>query len=211
MSLPISFPHLWYPSTSGSRKALMIVLHGRGDSPEGFTWLPSTLQIPELNYLLIQAPDDYYDGYSWYDLPPDQLPGILHSRILLEQLFVELSEEGFKPEQCFLFGFSQGCLMTLEFGSRFPNLLKGYIGISGYCYDVKKLMEEAVRTVIHQGNWLITHGTLDDVLSVQTTREQMQELMNQGFKMDYQEYRKSHTIDENVELPYIRDWILKRI
>jgi len=203
--------HQWQYASNGSRASLMIVLHGRGDSPEGFKWFPSELGIPDLNYLFVQAPDEYYGGYSWYDLPPDQLPGILRSRKLLEDLFTDLKVQGFKPAQCFLFGFSQGCLMTLEFGSRYPHPLKGYIGISGYCYEVDQLMEEAVPEIIHQGDWLITHGTLDDVLPIKTTRRQMEDLIVRGFKIDYREYKKSHTIDPEKELADIREWILARL
>ena len=189
----------------------MIVLHGRGDSPEGFTWLPSELKIPELSFLLLQAPDPYYDGYSWYDLPPNQLPGVLRSRKLLAEVFEEIEKEGFKSEQCFLLGFSQGCLMTLEFGARFPHRLKGYIGISGYCYDVDALLKEAIPENIHEGDWLVTHGTQDDVLPIDITREQMKTLIARGFKMEYLEYKKSHTIDQREELPMIRQWIQDRL
>ncbi len=202
-----TFVHQWIPSLSGSRKSLMIVLHGRGDSIEGFTWMPNELALPDLNYLLLQAPDDYYEGFSWYDLPPNQQPGILRSRQLLSELFIELELQGFKANQCFLFGFSQGCLMTLEFGSRYPQKLKGYIGISGYCFNVENLLSEARPENIHEGDWLITHGTIDDVLDIETTRSQMKELMSRGFKMDYREYRKSHTIDPKLELSDIRKWI----
>lgn len=202
--------HQWHLSKTGSRKNLMIVLHGRGDSPEGFTWLPSELAIPDLNYLMLQAPDSYYDGFSWYDLPPNQLPGIKRSRDLLSGVFTEIEKEGYLPENCFLFGFSQGCLMTLEFGARFPRKLKGYIGISGYCYDVKALLKEAIPEIIHQGDWLITHGTEDPVLPIEETRAQMKELMAGGFKMDYREYNKTHTLDPREEIPYIREWIMTR-
>ena len=101
--------------------------------------------------------------------------------------------------------------MTLEFGSRFPKKLKGYIGISGYCYHVETLMKEAFPEIIHEGDWLITHGTQDDVLPIETTRKQMKELMNLGFKMDYREYKKTHTLDQKNEIPEIREWILSRI
>lgn len=171
--------------------------------------MPDELGNPDLNYLLLQAPDDYFDGFSWYGHSPNQLPGVLRSRKLLEETFDTLrTEVGFKPEQCILFGFSQGCLMTLEFGSRYPHLLKGYIGISGYCLDPKKILAEAQPKNIHAGKWLITHGTQDDVLDIETTRAQMKELMENGFKMDYREYTKTHTIDPLKELNDLREWIL---
>ena len=200
---------VWQPSLDGTRGGLMVVLHGRGDSPAGYESFQEELGIPGLSLLLLQAPDDYFTGYSWYDLPPNQLPGIQRSRKLLHQVFEEIFEQGFKPDQVILFGFSQGCLMTLEFGARFPHLLKGYIGISGYCYDPQALLNEAVPFVIHQGNWLITHGTHDDVLPVSITRQQIGFLNQSGFSIQYQEFEKAHEIPE-VEIRMIRNWILDR-
>ena len=79
--LPLN--NIFIPSKIPSKK-LMIILHGRGDSSRGFTFLPEYLGIDQINYLLLDAPDDYYGGFSWYDLPPNQLEGILYSRGILE-------------------------------------------------------------------------------------------------------------------------------
>ena len=57
----------------GSRR-LLIMLHGLGDSVQGYRWLPDALNLPWLNYLLVNAPDEYYGGYSWYDFVGDISP-----------------------------------------------------------------------------------------------------------------------------------------
>ena len=208
----LEIPTLWQPSLGSepSQGHLLVVLHGRGDSPQGFAWLQSALALPGLSALLLTAPDPYYGGYSWYDLPPRQLPGILRSRSLLEKVFVELARQGFPPERCILLGFSQGCLMTLEFGARFSPPLAGYIGISGYCNDPRALLAEGAFLAL-KGNWLITHGTDDDVLPVARTRAQIEELQRGGMRVDYREYPKGHTIEPRFELPEIREWIEKRL
>ena len=56
----------------GSRR-LLIMLHGLGDSMEGYRWVPEALDLPWLNYLLVNAPDSYYGGYSWYDFAGDMV------------------------------------------------------------------------------------------------------------------------------------------
>ena len=196
--------------SSATDATLLVVMHGRGDSPAGFAWLPDALSLPRLNYLLLQAPDDYYGGYSWYGMPPGQRPGILRSRKLLEQVFQEVFAQGYLAKNIILFGFSQGCLMTLEFGGRFPTKLGAYIGISGYVYDAGLLAKEANVAVKH-GDWLVTHGTRDEVLPVSETRDQIKELQKSGFNIEYVEYEKGHTIDEMKELPFLRDWISARI
>src|SRR5262245_29317742 len=101
MNLPLT--HIWQPARVSSR-LLVVVLHGLGDTPEGFLWLQETLSMDPLNFLLVGAPSRYYTGFSWYDLPPHQLPGILHSCKVLSKVFAETEKSGFPPENTFLFG-----------------------------------------------------------------------------------------------------------
>lgn len=188
----------------------MVVLHGLGDSTEGFLWIQDGLSIDSLDYLLLNAPTPYYTGFSWYDLPPNQAPGIANSRKLLNETFLQLEGNGYRPNRTFLFGFSQGCLMTLEFGARYNRPLAGYIGISGYSTDPQALLREMNPQVNH-GDWLITHGADDEVLPVTVTRTQMRFFNEHSFKIDYREYVKPHTIDTRRELPDIREWLRYRV
>ena len=96
--------------------------------------------------------------------------------------------------------------MTLEFGARYPERLAGYIGLSGYCLDPEKLLGEA-SPAARSGRWLITHGTEDDVLPIDTTREQVALLKTGGMPLDYREYAMAHTLDPVRELPELRDWL----
>ncbi len=63
------------PAMEPDSTRLMIVLHGLGDSMEGYRWLPPALRLPWMNYLLANAPDEYYGGYSWFDFAGEPLPG----------------------------------------------------------------------------------------------------------------------------------------
>ena len=186
-----------------------MVLHGRGDSAEGFLWLQQTLAIDSLDFLLLTAPVPYGIGFSWYDLPPNQLPDIVGARRLLGDVLRETEQNGYPPERTFLFGFSQGCLLTLEFGARYAHRLAGYVGISGYVYDPDALLGD-LNPAVNQGDWLITHGTEDEMLPVAKTRQQIQQLNAGGFGIDYREYTKTHTIDIERELPEIREWMQSR-
>ncbi|MES2745055.1 MAG: serine esterase [Bdellovibrionota bacterium] len=195
----------WIPAKISSSK-LIVVLHGRGDSPAGFRWLPSALEADDLNYLLLQAPEEYYTGFSWYDLPPNQGPGILHSRTLLDQVMSEIKAQGFRTEDTVLFGFSQGCLMILEWAARTALSFRAFIGISGYVYDAEALVKE-MSPEAKSGKWLVTHGTFDDVLDFKVTESQIQFLQAQGLPIAFKRYRKAHTIDEREELPMLRAFI----
>src|SRR3989449_4913155 len=118
------------PAKQAGSKRLLVMLHGLGDSIEGYRWLPDALDLPWLNYLLVNAPDEYYGGYSWYDFAGDLTPGVERSRGLLFQLLDAQRANGFPTGQTVLGGFSQGCLMAIEVGLRYPHPLAGIVGIS---------------------------------------------------------------------------------
>ncbi|HEX5000125.1 MAG TPA: serine esterase, partial [Terriglobia bacterium] len=175
LDLPLS--HIWQPAGVESRR-LLVVLHGLGDSASGFLWLQEELGFESLNLLLLNAPDPYYTGYSWYDIDNPQ-PGIERSREILTRIFDETRREGYASDHTFLLGFSQGCLMTLEFGSRYAAALAGYVGISGYVRSPEAILNE-MNPLVNNGAWLVTHGLDDELLPVHLTRAQIQKLNAAG-------------------------------
>jgi phospholipase/carboxylesterase len=200
----LALNNIFVPSKTPSKK-LMIILHGRGDSSAGFTWIPPYLDLDDMNYLLLDAPYDYFGGRSWYDLPPNQLEGIAYSSSILADILDGLFEEEFNAEESFLFGFSQGSLLTFEFGARYEKKLAGYLAISGYIYDAELLLAE-MNPALKDANWLCTHGTHDDVLPFSTSKAQVETLQNGGFNIAFKSYPKTHTIAED-ELTMIKEWI----
>jgi len=207
MDLPLS--HTWLPARKPSQQ-VVVVLHGLGDSAEGYFWIQDAFDIDSVDYLLLTAPDSYFTGFSWYDIGPNSLPGIVRSRNLLGETFRILKQNGYAPDHTVLFGFSQGCLMTMEFGARHSDRLAAYVGVSGYTISPESLLQELNPEVNH-GDWLITHGTQDELLPIRVTREQMRILKTGGFQIDYREYSKTHTMDPQRELPDIRNWIASRL
>ena len=135
----------------------MVMLHGLGDSIEGYRWLPEAMNLPWLNYLLVNAPDDYYGGYAWFDLN-DIVPGVQRSRKLLFELLDDLRARGFPAEQITFGGFSQGSLMAVEVGLRYPHRFAGVVCISGWVCEPEKLLQE-LPPVARQQRLLMTHGT----------------------------------------------------
>ena len=182
------------PASDTASRDLLVVLHGLGDSLEGYRGLPPTLGFPWLNCLLVNAPDPYFNGYSWYDFQGDAAPGIARSRKLLTELLDSLPAQGFKPERTALFGFSQGCLMTLETGLRYPHRLAALIGVSGYVNDLEKLVADLPPAAKGQ-SVLVTHGLYDPLIPCGPAREQMNRLrLACGLDLTWREYAKDHTI-----------------
>lgn len=192
---------------SGSND-LLIALHGLGDSMEGYRWLPRMLPFPRLNILLVQAPDPYYTGYSWYDFAADPGPGVERSYQLLARLLDTLAPTH-PAARIILFGFSQGSLMSIETGLRYAHPLGGIIGVSGYVHEPERLLRLASPAATQQA-FLITHGTVDPLIPVSRVRPQVEQLRAAGMQIEFRTFEKDHTIIE-PELALFREFIGKRL
>ncbi len=198
----------FFPAARPSGR-LVVVLHGLGDSLEGFLWLPEAMALPGVNYLLVTAPQRYVIGFSWYDLE-QPAPGVRRSRELLRELLAELSAQGWAPHETVLFGFSQGCLMSIDLALRYEQRLAGIVGVSGYA-----LLDDGSEGEIHpqakEQAWLVTHGHQDTQLPLERTRAQMERLAAAGIPIEWHEFQKAHTIDLDDEVPLLRAWIAEKL
>ena len=198
----------FYPARKGDSKALMIVLHGLGDSAAGYHWVPGVLDLPWMNYLLVNAPDQYYGGFSWFEFAGDFRPGVERSRKLLFELLDDQRAKGFPTRETTLFGFSQGCLMTVDVGFRYPHRFAGLIGVSGYVHDPQALLRERA-AVAGEQRMLFTHGLMDPLIPCAKVRGQVEVLQAAGLHIEWVEFAKEHTIAGRPELDLIRRFIQK--
>jgi len=212
-SIAAGLNSVFIPAREISSRRLWIMLHGLGDSVEGYRWMPEVLQLPWMNYLLVNAPDAYFGGYSWFEFsddgdPQQMRPGVERSRRLMFHLLDAQFRAGFPSELTILGGFSQGCLMAIDVGVRYPRQLAGIVGISGYVCEPDRLIEEASPAAREQ-KFLVTHGTFDPLLPLQTTRRQIEKLKLAGMNIQWEEFRKEHTIAGQAEIEVIRDFVVK--
>lgn len=199
--------HELIPARQRDSRRLLIALHGLGDSIEGYRWLPDALGLPWMNYLLVNAPDDYLGGFSWYDFNGEPDAGIRRSRELLVALLEAQRAAGFPAEQMTLFGFSQGCLMVIDVGLRYPHRFAGLVGVSGYVHRPEELLRE-LSPVAHEQRMIFTHGTLDPLIPCAPVREQVKALRAAGLNIEWLEFAKPHTIAGDEELAALRDFIV---
>jgi len=182
------------------------MLHGLGDSIEGYRWMSETLDLPWLNVLLVNAPDKYYEGFSWFDYPDNMGPGILRSRKLLFDLLEDLRARGYPADQITLGGFSQGGLMTMDAGLRYPHRLAGLVDISGWIFEIENLLKE-LSPVAREQRLLITHGPFDPVIPFDPVREQANTLRVAKLKVEWHQFPKGHTIYGHEEVSVIREFV----
>ena len=194
------------PSEDKNSRALMVMLHGLGDSIEGYRWFPEAMGLPWMNYALVNAPDEYYGGYSWYNIAGDHAPGVIRSRKLVFDLLDDLRQQGFATGLTTLGGFSQGCLMAMDVALRYPQKLAGVVGISGYVFEAEKSLTE-LSAVAKEQRFLVTHGTLDPIVAFARTKTQVQRLQAAGLQIEWREFTKAHTIEGETEMNLIRDFV----
>lgn len=186
---------------------LIVVLHGRGDSLKPFRYFNHELPLPGFTYLLINAPRKYDGGYTWYPFPPNQGNEIIRNRKKLMNMLDELQMQGYKPENIYFLGFSQGSLMSIDLGLRYPQRLGGVIGVSGYIYFHKEWLQE-ISEAAYETPFLITHGTEDIDLPIEDTRKDVERLaFDAAIPLEWQEFKKEHDICIRKETPFIKKWI----
>jgi len=189
----------------GSRR-LWVMMHGLGDSIEGYRWMPEAIDLPWMNYALVNAPDEYYGGYSWFDFAGDMTPGVLRSRQLLFTLLDELRQQGYPTETTILGGFSQGCLVAVDVGLRYPQAPAGIVGISGWVFEPQRLLEEMAPDA-RDRRVLMTHGTLDPMVPFRAVHEEVKKLTASGLKIEWHKFQKAHTIAGEEELDIVRGFV----
>ncbi|HEU5069068.1 MAG TPA: hypothetical protein VFV96_01500 [Verrucomicrobiae bacterium] len=195
------------PAADPSSRALWIMLHGLGDSVDGYRWMPGVFELPWMNYLLVNAPDHYFSGFSWFDFEGNLVPGVERSRGLLFKMLDAQRDAGFPSGQTILGGFSQGCLMSIDVACRYPQRLAGVVGISGFVCEPEKLVQE-LSPVAREQKLLVTHGTHDSLLPIDDVRGQVQTLQGAGLNIQWHELAKEHTIAGSVEINLIRDFVV---
>jgi phospholipase/carboxylesterase len=194
------------PAAEKGSRRIFVVLHGLGDSIDGWRWLPPALDLPWMNYLLVNAPDEYYGGWSWFDYPGEIAPGIHRSRQMLFELLDDLQGKKFPADQITLGGFSQGCLMSIETGLRYSHRLAGIVGISGWVFEIESLIGD-LTPVARSQRLLITHGHSDPLLPFTEAQQQARQLKAAGLTVAWREFPKEHTIHGAEEVAVIREFV----
>ena len=186
----------------------VIWLHGLGDSGAGFAPVVPVLGLQQnhsIRFVFPHAPEQAVtinQGYvmrSWYDIKSMDLhnradmPGVLESETAVHALIQEQLDAGIEANKIVLAGFSQGGVISLFTGLRYPQKLAGIMALSCYLPSADKLPEQLSdanqKTAILQH-----HGVEDDVVPMNAGKVANDLLLTKGYNAQWKTYPMPHSV-----------------
>jgi phospholipase/carboxylesterase len=174
----------------------IVALHGRGVTGEDLAPLADEIGLDGIQWIFPDGPMELpgpWGGRAWYEIPPDLPQGILQSRKLLFDLIDRLERGKVPSGRIALMGFSQGAVLSIDVGVRYPRRIAGVAAMSGYLAFPETLAAEKSPAAAGLPI-LMTHGKNDDVLPVDWAREAQAVLRTEGFSVRLHEYLMGHQV-----------------
>ena len=115
----------------GDAHAAVLLVHGRGGSPEGMVELARALERPATAWIAPRAAGGTWYPYSFLAPIEQNQPWLDSALNALGNVVEELANEGIPPDRLVLMGFSQGACLATEFVARNARLWGGLVALSG--------------------------------------------------------------------------------
>ncbi len=191
-----------------THKYSVIWLHGLGADGHDFENIANELHlnaVAHIHFIFPNAPvqpitvNGGAQMPAWYDIVSMELNsdvdinGIYQSSGLIERLIVQELDKGIPSEHILLAGFSQGGLIALHAGLRYPKKLAGIIALSTYLPTVSQLKNEGAAanytTPIFMG-----HGILDGLVAIEHAKSVYDALDAMGYDVKWHDYLMEHSV-----------------
>jgi phospholipase/carboxylesterase len=205
-------------------QSCVIWLHGLGDSGEGFAPVVPVLGLPDDHHIRFVFPHAPVQAVtinqgmtmrSWYDIKSWDLNGRaditdVHTS---EKLIINLIEEqialGVPANKIVLAGFSQGGVMSLFTGLRYPEKLAGILALSCYLATGDKL-PQGLSEANKNTPILQNHGNQDEVVPLAAGKAANTLLQTSGYNTQWRSYMMPHSVIQ-TQLHDISAWLQKQL
>lgn len=115
----------------GKAEKVAIMIHGRGASADSIISLKEYLNLDDFAILAPQAPGNTWYPYSFMAPDSSNEPAFSNAIKMLDGVVGDLESQGFKSEQIFFIGFSQGACLSLEYATQHARKYGGVIAFTG--------------------------------------------------------------------------------
>jgi phospholipase/carboxylesterase len=146
---------------------VLIMLHGRGGSPQDIISLSSYLDVKEFTLLAPGAANNTWYPFSFMAPPAQNEPWLSSALNLIKEMVDDLYQQGIPSTHLYFLGFSQGACLTLEFIARNAGKYGGVVAFTG------GLIGDKIYSENYQGDFQSTPvfiGTSDPDLHVPVER-----------------------------------------
>jgi phospholipase/carboxylesterase len=201
----------------------VIWLHGLGADGHDFEPIVPELRLdPGLNIRFVfphapMMPVTINQGFvmrAWFDIRTADISaeadekGIRASAEMVSKLVDAEITNGIAPERIVLAGFSQGGAIVLHAGLRYTKQLAGIIALSTFLPLAESLEQE--KSATNDGiPILLAHGSADPVVPVALGYETRAALENNGYEVEWHEYKgMAHSVSEQ-EIFHLAEWLEK--
>lgn len=199
----------------------VICMHGLGASNEDLKPIAKALELPNLRFVLPQAPtravtiNSGYPMPAWYDVKnigfastvyadyADVDAGCAAIKALIAQ---EQAQQGIAPENIFLMGFSQGGSIALEIGLHAKNTFAGIIGLSTLPAKDHETFHH-LSTESRQSPIFLAHGTEDHVVPFAVGEYMRKTLKDNEYQLEFMSAPHGHSIWPE-ELAALKQWLV---
>ncbi|MEW5792551.1 MAG: alpha/beta hydrolase [Pseudomonadota bacterium] len=210
--------------TASPVTASIVWLHGLGASGHDFEPFVPELRLPRslgLRFVFPHAPrqpvtiNGRYVTRAWYDIVHPDLgrqvdeAGIRQSVQAVAALLDRERQRGTPAERLLLAGFSQGGVIALHAGLRYPAKLAGILALSTYLPFPASLDTEA--SAANRGTPIfLAHGDYDPVVPLTLAEDARHQLDSRGYPVDWRHYPMAHSVSA-AEIGDISGWLQGRI
>lgn len=197
--------------SAASDSRLLVLLHGYGSHENDLPGLADELQ-GQVNYISLRAPLSLpWGGYAWFPIYPAAngfTSDVQAARLVIQDLHQWMLQTlaQYQPAdgKLWLLGFSQGSILSQALMMRFPELVGGVMGLSGY------LNQEMLEDLSGQPSAVncalfLAHGTEDGVIPIHKARETHLFYQSLGMAHEYREYAMGHSVS-GEEMLDLQNW-----
>jgi phospholipase/carboxylesterase len=196
------------PRVQDRAAPFVIGLHGRGDRAEHFAALAQRL-APHMPWRLLQGPLPFRDGYQWFrmDAADGGMADLQRAADLVRGHIASAGSRdlhnGTQQRKVALVGFSQGCMLSAWFATRYPDAVQAVLCISGALPRPPDPAPAARRPKL-----LFVYGGEDPIVAPAAVQETVCKLEELGFPTEQIEHGEGHVVPEG-ELGRMRAWLEK--
>ena len=122
---------VWAGKKLKDAKRALILLHGRGASPEDILQLTNYLNVEDYSVLAPHATNQTWYPYSFLVSESQNEPWLSSAINLLNEIVADINAAGISNNEIYFAGFSQGACLSLEFVTRNAQRWGGVAAFSG--------------------------------------------------------------------------------